>query len=758
MKAVKRCVWLVLWLLSGMAWWPAAPAPAQTPRRQVLYLNSYHRGYKFSDEITRGLETVLKAPESNIDLYVEYMDTKRVATDAYLEQLYQTYKVKYAHHKFDLVVSSDDAALNFLFKYADELFPDTPVVFCGANFFDVSRLAGHPQFTGVSEEADIQGALALMLQLHPGTRQIVVVNDTTLTGQRVHERLLQFIPDYPAVKFVLLEDVAMAEILQTVRALPADSLVYLTLFASDNTGALFEYDVGARLIAEASAVPVYATWDFSLGYGVVGGKLTSGAVEGERAAQLALRVLQGASPQDIPVVEEIASRYMFDYEQLQRWRISQQALPDDSFILNRPTSFFENYPEVVWSVGISFVILITIAAGLWLNILRRRRIEAALQERNRELQAMQDSLAQRVAERTQIIEQRAAFLQTAAEVSRATTELVDPEALFNRVVELVQERFNLYYVGLFLADPEREWAVLQAGAGEAGRQMVAQNWRVRIGETSMIGRCVATGAADIQLDVGETAAPFENPFLPETHSEMALPLRARGEILGAMTLQSTRAAAFDAEDLRTMQTLADQVAVAISNARLFRQAQESLEAERRAHGEATQTAWRELLRVGMEAQVFSATRQGAAAPGDWRPEMKAALRSGEIVHGPAGDTLAIPLLVRDQVVGVMDGRKPDGAAWTEEEIRVLTAMVDQLNVALEGARLYRETQRRAAREQVTREISDALQRAVSIEALMRIATEELNRSLGGSHAYVRLNLEGAATSETQMPPGEGDHD
>lgn len=732
MKLLHRLA--ILGMVLSLVWIPArALSQSQiVPRREVLYLNSYHRGYKFADDVTRGLEAVLDSAGEDIDLWVEYMDLKRIDDPAYLEELAQLYRVKYGTRQPDLIISSDDAALDFLFQYANELFPDVPVVFCGANYFDVTRLAGHKNFTGVSEIADVAGTVDLALQLHPQTRQIFVVNDMTVTGRRVHERLVALEKNYPDIAFTYLEDMTMEAVLQQLRRLPDNSLVLLTIFSRDSAGNFFEYDVFSPLVATSSTAPVYALWDFSLGYGIVGGKLTSGMTEGERAAQLALRILSGVSPEDIPVVQSPAARYMFDYAQLQRWGIPESALPADSFILNKPFSFFEQYAQLIGIIGLSFVILTAVIVMLVLNILRRRRAELELTRSLGELQESRASLEQRVEERTGELRERAALLEAAAEVSRATTEIVELDELLPEVVKLVQQRFDLYYAGLFLLDAAKEYAVLRAGTGEAGQQMLAQGWRLQVGGHSMIGRCVATGQADIQLDVGEAAVHFDNPYLPETRSEMALPLRVRGEVIGALTIQSRRVAAFKPADISTMQTVADQVAIAISNARLFAQVQASLEAERRAYGELTREGWQQLL-LSASNLGFVSDRVATRPAGEtWRPEMQEALRTGQIAAGDSGVTLAIPIQVRNQVIGVIDGRKRGGATWTAEEMALLQSLVDQLNVALESARLYEESQRRAFRERLVAEISNRLRASRDVETVLQATVRELGEVLGAA--------------------------
>jgi PAS domain S-box-containing protein len=192
-------------------------------------------------------------------------------------------------------------------------------------------------------------------------------------------------------------------------------------------------------------------------------------------------------------------------------------------------------------------------------------------------------------------EHRAIWSQTAAEVSRAASTVLETEALLQQVVNLVQERFELYYAGLFLVNQQisvdgepRNWAVLRVGTGEAGRQMVAQGHKLEIGGESMIGQCVSTKLPRIAMDVGEEAVRFANPLLPETRTELALPLMSRGQALGALTIQSRRQAAFLIDDIAVLQTMADQLAIAIDNADLIRQAQARAEREQRVRAIADQ--------------------------------------------------------------------------------------------------------------------------------------------------------------------------
>jgi len=179
-------------------------------------------------------------------------------------------------------------------------------------------------------------------------------------------------------------------------------------------------------------------------------------------------------------------------------------------------------------------------------------------------------------------ERRATLLQASARVSRSIASILDLNLLFNRTVDIICEEFGFYYAGVFTVDETGEWAVLKAGRGEAGRAMLAERHKLHIGGNSMIGAAIENRSGRIALDVGKEAVFFRNPFLPRTRSEMALPLIAGDEVIGALTVQSEVEAAFKDEDIAALQTMADQLAVAISNARLHRQNADLLrQAERR---------------------------------------------------------------------------------------------------------------------------------------------------------------------------------
>jgi PAS domain S-box-containing protein len=360
--------------------------------KKVLVLHSYYKGYRWTDDEGRGLDSVLLPELGASNLYIEYMDTKRFYGPEALVEFPEVYARKFASLHFDAIVATDNNAFDFLREYRDRLFPGTPVVFCGVNYFKKEDLAGHRRFTGVSEEADVKDTLDLAFRLHPATRHLYIVNEMTETGQTVHDELARLMPSYAGrADFTFLEDYSMPDILAKLKSLPPHSLVFYSFFSHDKTGRFFEYDQSATAIANASRAPIYGAWDFNLGYGIVGGKLISGFYQGVAAGKIVLRVLRGEDPDNIPVVrfsEDRPNRYLFDYRQLQRFGIPLSALPKDSMVENMPESFFRRHPTGSLAGAALVVFLAVMNSLLWLNVRRRKAAERLLWDQQEHLEEL----------------------------------------------------------------------------------------------------------------------------------------------------------------------------------------------------------------------------------------------------------------------------------------------------------------------------------------------------------------------------------
>jgi GAF domain-containing protein/HAMP domain-containing protein len=368
------------------------------------------------------------------------------------------------------------------------------------------------------------------------------------------------------------------------------------------------------------------------------------------------------------------------------------------------------------------------------------RLAGSFNEMTDQLGELIGNLENRVQERTLEIEKRSAQIAGAAEVGSYIASIHQIDALLSQVTLLISEKFGFYHVGIFLLDEAGEYAVLRAANSEGGQRMLARGHKLAVGQTGIVGYVTAQRQPRIALDVGQDAVFFNNPDLPDTHSEMAVPLISSGELLGALDVQSAAPDAFTQEDIEILQLLADQVATAFQNAQLFASVQQALQAAHTAYGELSQRAWIELLEETPEIGFQSASEQVEFARSVWKPESEQALTTGEIVQGNgAAHTLALPIKIRDVVIGVIDTYKHiDSGDWTEEEVSTLKNITSQLGVALESARLYEETQFRAESERLVGEITAHIRETMDVDYVLQTAAQEIREALNLAEVEIRL--------------------
>ncbi len=416
------------------------------------------------------------------------------------------------------------------------------------------------------------------------------------------------------------------------------------------------------------------------------------------------------------------------------------------------------FPLMAYStlLSITGVLLRHTAISIATALAQARRNEQAQAQANRELQALRDSLEQQVATRTRDLERRSAYMETSVKVGRAVTSILEPDQLIRQVVELVREQFGLYHVALFLVDETGRWAEYRAGTGEAGRILLEEKLCVEVGAGSLTGWCIARAQPRIAQDVQADPMHLAHPAVPDTRSEAALPLVARGRVIGALDVQSDQVGTFDQDMVAVLETIADQVAVALDNAHLFAQAQAALEAERRAYGELGRQAWAQRLREGLVTPGCRYVGGQIVPVGEaWHPEMEQALRERQsILVSPettgaaaVGPGLTIPIQVRGQPIGVVDLHKEAGE-WMPEEIALLETLTGQLGIALESARLYQDAQRLAAREQVINLSTANIRSALTVDAILQRTVEELGQAFGASRASIRLEIGEPASALT----------
>jgi signal transduction histidine kinase/DNA-binding response OmpR family regulator/putative methionine-R-sulfoxide reductase with GAF domain len=382
------------------------------------------------------------------------------------------------------------------------------------------------------------------------------------------------------------------------------------------------------------------------------------------------------------------------------------------------------------------------------NALEGARLLDDVQQRHQELETIYAQT-----------ERRARYLEATAELARATSSLLDQRELLERAVELISLGLELYHAGVFLLDETEEWAVLVAASSEGGREMLAHGHRLRVGQQGIVGWVTGAGEARIALDVGEDAVYFDNPDLPETRSEIALPLKVGGRMLGALDVQSKREAAFSDEDAIVLQTLADQVAIAIQNARFFEETQRALDEVQALQRYYVAQQWE---RLSQRQSDVSAEYRGLGVPTleeAWAPEMEMALTGeqpvvlsdmsailegdgdgkgdgrGERESQSALSALAVPITLRGEVIGVLDLQETDRhRKWTQEEVEIVTSVADQLALALENARLVEETQRRARQLAAASAVARDATAILEGEQLLNETVDLISERFGFYHA------------------------
>ncbi|MEF2229404.1 MAG: PAS domain S-box protein [Pseudodesulfovibrio sp.] len=397
-----------------LAWFvrPPAPALALPERKEILLLNSYHQNFTWTESILRGLDDMLRPKESGIVLHVENMDTKRVEfNEHYVQQLREVFQHKFKGTDLRLIMTTDNNAFEFMRRHHEALFPAVPVVFCGVNNYNDDLIRGHPLFTGVAETLDARGTLWWAIQQHPETRIVYIVNDRTPSGlaavQSARRDLRSFPPE---VEVRYSGGSTLPELLAEVRALPENALILYGFYYRDGQGRFYNTGEALEAIAAETSLPIYGLYDFDLGHGIAGGMLTSGYAQGQAMAQLALHVLAGREPGDIPVISRLTSVPMFDYARLKAHHINPDSLPEGSQVINRPRSFYAEHGSLIWLIVAFAAFQTVIIVALVVNTTRRRQAE-------KELRRAHQMLEERVRERTGEVKETVEALRTVFDAS-----------------------------------------------------------------------------------------------------------------------------------------------------------------------------------------------------------------------------------------------------------------------------------------------------------------------------------------------------
>jgi PAS domain S-box-containing protein len=353
--------------------------------KEVLIIHSYHKGYTWSDDISKAIEKNF-SDHKEIELTTIYMDTKRIDNTSYLKNLAKLYKQQFEGRTFDLIIVSDNTAFDFMIKYHEYLFKETPVLFCGINNFDKSLLEENSMknyMTGVAEDVDLEKNFELISNLHPKLKNLLIINDTSITGYAVKRDLRGIIEKYKN-KFNIeyTDNLEINNLKQKVSSLDKEnSVILFVLLFKDTTGKYFTYKQSFAQVKESSEVPIYGLWDFYLNNGIVGGLLTSATAQGDAVSKMAIDVLKGKEIKDIPVLEKSPNLYMFDYKELDKFNIDTSNHINNPIIINEPATIYKEHSKLFIFTVIIIFILSTIVIILRANIQRREKVELELSNR-----------------------------------------------------------------------------------------------------------------------------------------------------------------------------------------------------------------------------------------------------------------------------------------------------------------------------------------------------------------------------------------
>lgn len=405
---------------------------------------------------------------------------------------------------------------------------------------------------------------------------------------------------------------------------------------------------------------------------------------------------------------------------------------------------------ITYAIGFTIIAMILrLASNSIGEALERARFgERQLIESNRELHDLSTSLEERVSARTdelakrsqdleaanRQVQRRAAQFEAVAQVTQAIISVRDLRELLPRIATVISEKFGFYHVGVFLLDEVGEYAIMSATNSEGGKKMLARNHRLRVGEQGIVGTVTLTGNPRIAMDVGTDAVFFNNLELPETHSEMAVPIKSGDLIVGALDVQSTESGAFSDDDVQMLSLLANQVSLAIENARLFEETRRALAESEAVSRQTTREAWR---RLPVEQKLIGFRYSVAGTS-----QLDTALELAETAEGKHKSLqmethrVVVPIELRGETIGSLVVQSPSKGNLNQDQLDLVKAVAERVAISAENARLFDETTRRAERERMVSDITSKIRSTSDPEAMIQTAIEELRSALGASRVEI----------------------
>lgn len=342
--------------------------------KKILVLHSYHHGLEWSDQISKGIISTLEKSPEKVLIYFEYLDAKRYFTPYFKEKTFEYLLLKHGQTRYDAIVVVDNDALAFTNSYHHLLFSTTPIIFCGINDFKPTLVSNLKEVTGVVETVDYEGAISLSLRLFPHRKKILIILDDTDTGVKIYNEL-QIEKSYFKDKatFYNYADFSKEELEAFIKTNRDELSTYLLAYNRDKEGKFYDYSEGIAHFKAilGETIPIFGSWDFYLGKGILGGVITLGFEQGKSAAQLTLKVLSGQSASSLPILSATSTMStVIDANELQNFHLNKLLLPSNLTYINEPLDYWTRYKTELIYVGLTFLVLCITIFILFLRNIR----------------------------------------------------------------------------------------------------------------------------------------------------------------------------------------------------------------------------------------------------------------------------------------------------------------------------------------------------------------------------------------------------
>ena len=549
---MKRIVGgLIFCALTFLLFMPLADAAAADSRpAEILVLHSYHYEFSWVQQLQKGIEASIGAAGLKANFHTEFMDARRFESKAYNAMLADLYAAKFRGRRFDVLMVSDNNALAFMLQYRDRLFPGVPLVFCGINDFHDPMLMGTADITGVVETLDFDETLSVAVKLHPRIKNVHVFGDNSLSYFAIQRDLLAVAPkfsDWVAFHFYHSEKVEDA--VEIVRRFGPEEMVLIVSALRNRKNEFVSFEETTAVLAGAGPVPIYGMWEFLLGQGMIGGKVVSGLTHGQAAGAIAARILQGEDPARIAIVRRSPNRYMFDFNQLQKFHLRENQLPPDSTVINRPASTY--VIDKTWAMaGVALALIMGVGAiGAILLARRWRQMSRRLNQEND-------------------------YLNSLHEVSLGVLNRLNLEEVLETIVQRAAELVDAQNGFLYLHNEEKDVLELRVGAGFYRE---AVGFCMRRGE-SISGNVWLTGEPMVDNDYPNSPLRVKDSRFASVQATLNVPLLREGRVVGVIGVAYTEPGRkFSEREVALVSRFAEQAMIAIDNAGLVRQLQTELQ-------------------------------------------------------------------------------------------------------------------------------------------------------------------------------------